>query len=185
MVTRQHKNGMSRWKIHHNWSKELNLVFPPSTTAQSKSSSQVKVLKKGNEAHCVMRDAAHVTEMLFHWWQSVLVLQEGSASPSSSAPCNACHSATALHPNSSTSLIYYVLCPYTRTGNWNIFSHLKCHHDFMNPIFRVTHSFPRPLTSKKSGRPSNPLSALYISLELLCHAALHKNLMKNTKCSTK
>lgn len=131
-----------------------------------------------------MRDAAHLTAMLFHWWQSVLVLQEGSASPSSSAPCNACPKAAVLHPNrSSTSLIYCAPCLFTRAGNWNIFSHLRCHHDFLNPIFRVTHIFLRHLTSKL-GRPSNPLSALYISLELLCPTASHKNLMKTTKCST-
>lgn len=167
---------MNRWKIHHDWSKELSLVLPQ---PQLQSSSQVKVLKKGNETHGMMRevswDVLYVTEVLFWCWQCRCC--ESLCSPSTSAPCNT-HPATSPHPTKRVlysekaiphHLIYYVRCLYTTTSDRKLFRHLKCHHDLRNPVFRVTHSCLRCHWAAQ-WPCATAFSLRYKSLELLCHA---------------
>lgn len=155
---------MNRWKIHHEWSKELSLVLPQ---PQLQSSSQVKVPKKGNETHGIMRevsrDVLYVTEVPF--WCRQCRCCERLCSPSTSAPCNthpaASYQVGALFRKShSTSL--NARCLYTRTSNWKLFRHLKCHQDLRNPVFRVTHSCPKTSLGSPVTLCSLPLSALQI-----------------------
>lgn len=71
-----------------------------------------------------------------------------------------------LRKSSSTSPTCYARCLHARSGNWKLFSHPKCHHDFMTPVSRVTHSFLGCLASEQPGRPRTlcylPLSTLQI-----------------------
>lgn len=108
-------------------------------------------------------DVVYLTDILFPYWRFVWTLPRAVpypaalpfAAPTPNRIAASCQEGALFRKSSSTSLIRYARCLYTRAGNWKLFNHLKHHHNFMNPIFWEAHSFPRCLALKGLGSPSD------------------------------